>query len=325
MGDLIAVRRFLFISLLVLCCYGLVPTPAVGASGEQLITVILPNKLPRYEQIQAAFLPALQAICKTSCRVYVQTPNADVLSLRNSVRKAVALDSRMIITYGLAATSAARSENPGIPVLFADVPDPETLIFGEDKAAISKYMTDVRGDAPLQSLLKFFIEASGSRSIAVLYEKGSPEGLYQRDTLVQAGERSKIAIIDLALDRDKDVFSALDSLPETAGGLFLTHSERLAHQADDILEVARRRHIPVISQIPGTAELGALLTLVTDPVEQGEQLAVLAGEVLASRKVSSLAVVRPRQVAFIINLKTAQALNLKVPLQTLTAATRIIR
>lgn len=319
-------RRSLFISLLLSFFCWSVPAGSANAAEEHLISVILPNALPRYQQIQAAFLPALQSVCGAQCRVYVQSPNTDVLSLRNSIRKAVALDSRMIITFGTAATTAAKVENPSLPVLFVDVLDPEAQGFGGGKDGKGKHMmTGVRGDAPLPTLFRYFVEATGARRLAVLYEMETPEGIYQKEALLQAGARMNVEIVELAVGLNDDVVTVVKSMPTGTDGLFLAHGERLSAQAVDVVAIARQRRLPVISQIPGVAELGAFMTLETDPIEQGEQLAALVGQVLSARKVSTLDIVRPRQVAFIINLKTAQALNLKVPLQSLTAATRIIR
>lgn len=317
--------RASFLGLLISCCVGFSLTAPVVAAEELLVAVILPNDLPRYRQIQTAFLPALHSVCDTGCRVYVQTPNADPLSLRNSVRKAVALDARLVVTYGAAATSAARMENPGLPILFADVTDPEALLDDRDKSLVGKNMTGVRGDAPLPALLSFFLEATKASNLAILYEKGSEEGRYQRDTLLQAAKRRNVAVMELVLDDNDDIVTVLKTLPHQIDGLYLARGERLALQLNDVIATMKQQKIPVISQIPGSAELGAFMSLETDVVEQAEQLAVLAGQMLKSKKASPPAIIKPRQVAFVVNLKVAQALNLQVPLQTLAAATRIVR
>ncbi len=302
-----------------LCYAGLVPVMPANAD-EPLITVILPNSLPRYQKIHQVFLGALQPYCGTDCRVYVQTPNADVMSLRNSVRKANALGSRLLVTYGVAATSAAKLENPGLPVLFVDVPDPEALGFG-----VGKGMAGVRGDAPLPALFAFFLDSTKATSLAILYEKSSIEGNYQKDALLQAAQRRNVTVRELAVGLDDDPVTVMRTLTSHVDGLFLTNGELLAAQVSDIVAMSGQRRIPVISQIPGSADLGAFMSLETDATEQGELLAVLAGQVLTSGKASLAGIVKPRRVTFIINMKTAQSLDLHIPLQTLAAATRVVR
>jgi ABC-type uncharacterized transport system substrate-binding protein len=87
-GDF--VKRFVALGIIVLCCW-LLSAPEALALEERLIAVIMTDSHPRYQDVHSAFVEALQPACGSDCRIYVQTPNADPMSLRNSVRKAVAL------------------------------------------------------------------------------------------------------------------------------------------------------------------------------------------------------------------------------------------
>ena len=83
--------------------------------------------------------------------------------------------------------------------------------------------------------------------------------------------------------------------------------------------------IPVISQMPGAAQKGALLSLKADPVEQGQVAADYAARILAGKKASQLPVVTPKRVDLIVNLKMAKSLELHVPFPVLSAATRVLK
>ena len=93
-GDF--VWRFLLSTLIIMSCSFSGPSRAVA--DERLIAVIMANSQPRYNQVHAAFVKNTEGFCDTNCRIYVQTPNADTMSLRNSVRKAVALGAELIVT-----------------------------------------------------------------------------------------------------------------------------------------------------------------------------------------------------------------------------------
>jgi putative ABC transport system substrate-binding protein len=83
--------------------------------------------------------------------------------------------------------------------------------------------------------------------------------------------------------------------------------------------------VPVISQSPGLAEKGALMTLVADPVEQGQLTGVHAIQILNGQKAFTLPVRTPRKVSFIVNMKSAKAMGIKVPISTLENATTVIK
>ena len=130
------------------------------------------------------------------------------MSLRNSVRKAVALGADLIITYGPAATLAAQMETPRIPVLFADVYDPVKLKLVSEKNGYGRNMTGVRGDAPVQALLKYFLEATNADSLAILYDSSSVMGQLQKDTLEDSGRRRKIGVHSIAVKGGEDHLSS---------------------------------------------------------------------------------------------------------------------
>ena len=97
-----------------------------GAAADQcLISVIKPGNLSHLDLLHQKF--SEQLLAASPCRIYLQSPNADDMSLRNSVRKAVAVGSDLIVTYGAAATLAAKFESDPVPVLFADVYETASL------------------------------------------------------------------------------------------------------------------------------------------------------------------------------------------------------
>ena len=91
--------KHLFI-LSIILLNGLLGFPSMAvAAEERLIAVVMANSNPRYQDIHTVFVENAQSFCANSCKIYVQTPNADVMSLRNSIRKAVALGAELIVTY----------------------------------------------------------------------------------------------------------------------------------------------------------------------------------------------------------------------------------
>ena len=104
-----------------LVCIALLSTPFhVWATGEQLIAVVLVKDIPRYQNIHHVFAEEISLQSTAPYQLYVQSPNDDFMSLRNSVRKAVAINADLIVVYGTSAALAAQMETRQIPVLFAD-------------------------------------------------------------------------------------------------------------------------------------------------------------------------------------------------------------
>ena len=86
-------------------------------------------------------------------------------------------------------------------------------------------MTGVRGDAPLQALLKYFLEATRANNLAVLYDDASPEAIRQKIILQDYGVKKGVDVMLLPVVDFKDHDAALQNLPEGVDGLFLADSE----------------------------------------------------------------------------------------------------
>lgn len=299
--------------------------PGGAIADERLIAVIMANSQPRYETIHKIYLEHLQASRVTDFRIYLQTPNADIMSLRNSVRKAVALGAELIVTYGPMATTAAKTEVPPVPSLFVDVYDPVGLGIVDEKKQVGYNMTGVRGDAPIQALFKYFTETVGAKSLAVLFDSNSPEGVLQKATLDDSGKRKGVKIVSLAVENTKDHITPLQALPAGTDGLFVANSEHDISQLNQVLEYVAEQKVPVISQRAGAADLGAFMVLETSAQEQAEVLADMTDKVLSGARITDLPMHKPRKVDFVINLKVAKRYGIAVPIQTLSVASRLVR
>lgn len=321
-GDF--VKRFLALNLIFLVTWLTAPADALAA-GERLIAVIMANSIPRYEEIHTTFVENSQSFCGHDCKIYVQTPNADIMSLRNSVRKAVALGAELIVTYGPSASLAAKAESPPMPTLFADVYDPVKLQLVSEESLTGRNMTGVRGDAPVQALFKYFVESTNPKKLVVLYDSNSPVGTLQNSVLQKAGKMRGVNVVPVPIDGRKDHTQYLQSIPADADGLFLADSDHGVEQISNVLAFAAGRQLPVITQRAGMSDLGAFMVLETSDVEQGEQLADMAAQVLSGKEIADIPMYKPHQVGFIINLKISRDYNIKVPFQTLSVATRIVR
>lgn len=300
-------------------------TSLAVAADEHLIAVVMANSQPRYQEIHAIFDKQSKSFCTSDCRIYVQTPNADIMSLRNSVRKAVALGADLIVTYGPAATLAAKAESPPVPTLFADVYDPVKLGLVSAKSKTGRNMTGVRGDAPVQALFKYFSDTTSPGTLAVLYDIHSPAGKAQKETLEESCKRRDVVLLPLEVKNPKDHITPLKQLTAEVDGVFLASSEHTSSHMTHVLEYIASNQIPVITQRAGAADIGAFMVLETSSEEQGTKLAEMAAQILAGKSTDDLPMHKPHKVAFVVNMKVAKKYNIKVPFQTLSVASRVIR
>jgi putative ABC transport system substrate-binding protein len=92
-----------------------------------------------------------------------------------------------------------------------------------------------------------------------------------------------------------------------------------------IMAFAAEQRIPVVSSWPVFAEAGALCTHGPRLADSYRRLAYYADRVLRGAKPADLPIEQPTTIETIVNLKTADALGLKVPQSVLVRADRVIR
>jgi len=92
-----------------------------------------------------------------------------------------------------------------------------------------------------------------------------------------------------------------------------------------IMAFASEQRIPVVSSWPVFAEAGALCTHGPRLADSYRRLAYYVDRVLRGTKPADLPIEQPTTIETIVNLKTADALGLKVPQSVLVRADRVIR
>jgi putative ABC transport system substrate-binding protein len=307
-------------------CIALLSTPFhVWATGEQLIAVVLVKDIPRYQNIHHVFAEEISLQSTAAYQLYVQSPNDDFMSLRNSVRKAVAINADLIVVYGTSAALAAQMETRHIPVLFADVYNPvaQGLVLANGQAEHD--IMGVRGDGPLQTLINAYLNSTSAKKIAAIYNPKDPAGKTQINILKTMAGRKAFIAVPLAITTAEEVKTFLDKLPDDIDGLLVTDSTFFTPFLTELIEIANRNKMAVLTQIPDTAELGAFMVLEHDPFEQGKELAKMASMILSGTEISALNLMKPHHVHLTVNLKVAKELGITVPFDVLAMTSRVIR
>jgi putative ABC transport system substrate-binding protein len=102
------------------------------------------------------------------------------------------------------------------------------------------------------------------------------------------------------------------------GALFARHRQRL-------LELALQHRLPTISGGRHFAEAGSLLAYGAYPHDLCQRSAVLVDKILKGAAPADLPVEQPTTFRLVVNLKTAQALSLPLPLLFLAQADEVLR
>jgi putative ABC transport system substrate-binding protein len=124
---------------------------------------------------------------------------------------------------------------------------------------------------------------------------------------------------------EDEVNAAFASLvKQRAGALLVSTDLFLTERRDQFVTLSERHAIPTMLNSRKFAEAGGLVSYGTSLPDAAHQSGAYAGRILRGDKPADLPVIQATKVELIINLKTAKALGLTVPLPLLDRADEVI-
>jgi ABC-type uncharacterized transport system substrate-binding protein len=153
----------------------------------------------------------------------------------------------------------------------------------------------------------------------------NPDDPYAEDDTREVQEAAalllghQLLVLNARTETDIDVaFATL--VQRQAGGLVVIYFDR----GVQILALAARHAVPTIYPLRELAVAGGLVSYGTNFADAYHQMGVYTGRILKGEKLANLPVQLSTKVELFINLKTANALGLTVPLTLLGRADEVI-
>ena len=240
------------------------------------------------------------------------------------VRRQVAV----IVANGIAA-QAAKVATGTIPIVFVAGFDPVEVGLVASLSRPGGNITGVSildvelGPKRLELLQKLVPTAT---SIAVLVNPTDParaETILREMQVAAQTLRLKLQVLNASTDGDFDI--VFESLAKSgAGGLVIGGEPFFNSRSEQLGALSVRHAVPTIYQLRSFAAAGGLVSYGGSLVESYRLVGVYTGRVLKGEKPADLPVQRATTVEMIINLKTAKALGLSIPLDLIGRADELI-
>jgi putative ABC transport system substrate-binding protein len=227
------------------------------------------------------------------------------------------------------AALAAHAATATIPIVFGIAADPVQLGFVASLSRPSGNMTGVSTvalelGAKRLELLHEMVPAA--TTMALLVNPTSPALSEPTTRDLQAAARVlglNIHVLHASTELDfENVFTTIAQL--RAGALVIGADALFTGQANQLGALALRHRVPAIYQYPEFTAAGGLMSYGGSIRDTYHRVGVYVGRILKGEKPAELPVEWSMKVELIINLKTAKALDLTVPLTLLARAEEVI-
>jgi putative ABC transport system substrate-binding protein len=234
----------------------------------------------------------------------------------------------VIAAIGSPSAPAAKATTTTIPIVF---------IIGFDPVEVGLVTSLNRPGGNLTGVTVLGVEL-GSKRLELLHELAPTANIVAalvnpntpaaetQSTDLQTAARTlglKLHVLHARTERDFDtVFATLLQLG--AGGLVVGNDTFFSTRSEQLAALALRHGVPAIFQYRQFVEAGGLMSYGGDLADNYRLTGVYTGRVLKGENPADLPVMQSTKVELIINLKTARALGLTVPLSLLGRADEVI-
>jgi putative ABC transport system substrate-binding protein len=224
---------------------------------------------------------------------------------------------------------AAKAATQTIPIVFMQGADPVGIGLvdslnrpGGNLTGIGLLAAETAGKC-FDLLLEVVPKA---RSVAYLRNPTNPAFAESETRELQTAARVHgVELVTFNASRPSEIDTAFsdlvqqraDALQVSSDGFLLTHP-------DQIVALAERHAVPAIYAWPQYPAVGGLMSYGTNIRDAWRQAGIYTGRILKGEKPGDLPVQQATKIELVINLKTAKALGLTIPLSLLGRADKVI-
>jgi putative ABC transport system substrate-binding protein len=331
---MLCVRRREFITLLGASAAWPLAARAQQPDGVRRIGVLMAysESDPEAQANFAAFRQGLQKLGWTdgrNLRIDSRWAALDAELMQRYAKELIALQPDLILSSSTPTTATLLHQTRTIPIIFASLVDPVGSGF---VASLSRPGGNVTGFTIMEgSLAGKWLEllkeiAPRVARVAFLFNPATATyAEYYLTPFKAAAASFGVEAIAAAVHDTSELESVVAAQAHTPNtGLILMPDAFTIDHSEEITLLAARYRLPAIYPFRFITELGGLLSYGNNRLDSFRSVATYADRILKGAKPSELPVQAPVKFELVINMKTAKALGLGVPLQLQQRADEVI-
>jgi ABC-type uncharacterized transport system substrate-binding protein len=231
-------------------------------------------------------------------------------------------------TGGEPTALAAKAATSTIPIVFAVGSDPV-------KQGLAASFNRPGGNATGIALLTNQLEPKRlgllrelvphANTVGLLLNPSFPAAENQLSDMQDAAHAMNLPIHVLRANTDREVNAAFETITQQRiPALVVAASPFFDTRRNTLVKLAERSAVPTIYHFREFADAGGLMSYGINFSDAYRQVGVYIGQVLRGAKPGDLPIVQPTKFEFVINVKTAKALGLKISDNLLSLADEVI-
>jgi len=241
-----------------------------------------------------------------------------------AVTEALQQGAKLLIPCGSSAAAAAKRQTSTIPIIFLNVGDPiaiglvESLARpGQNATGFSDILAELSGK--LVDVARELIKPH--RIIHYLWHTAWPDGQNRYQATEQAVRSAGMQLQSKGITEMSELDAAVASIRMSGSPAFIVQPSPFTYgHRGAIIASAQKNGLGTIFGFPAAAREGALAAYGPDYVHMYSRAPLYVDRILRGAKPADLPVEGPSKVELLVNLQTAKALFIEVPMSLLVRA-----
>ena len=263
----------------------------------------------------------------TSISIEYRDADGQLDHLRALAAELVALNMDVIVTVDTPPTQAAKQATSTIPIVVAVSADPVGAGLVSSLAHPGGNTTGLALLAPEtdQKGLEFLKQTlPKTNRVVMIVDPKNPGMMLRLKAIQSAAPKLAIELQSIPALGSSELVDALAAAKEPPDALFVLSPIYAAYRKE-IAEFATKKKLPILFDTSGLAgEPGALLSYGADISDLFRRAATFVDKILKGARPADLPVEQPTKFELVINLKTAKALGIDVPMHLQQIADEVI-
>jgi len=263
----------------------------------------------------------------TSISIEYRDADGQLDHLRALAAELVALNVDVIVTVDTPPTLAAKQATSIIPIVVAVSADPVGAGLVSSLAHPGGNTTGLALLAPEtdQKGLEFLKQTlPKTNRVVMIVDPKNPGMMLRLKAIQSAAPKLAIELQSIPALGSSELVDALAAAKEPPDALFVLSPIYAAYRKE-IAEFATKKKLPILFDTSGLAgEPGALLSYGADISDLFRRAATFVDKILKGARPADLPVEQPTKFELVINLKTAKALGIDVPMHLQQIADEVI-
>ena len=240
----------------------------------------------------------------------------------------VGRDVAAIFATDVPSAFAAKAATKTLPIVFITGADPVKVGLVDSLSRPKGNLTGMSGFLSILGpkrveLLHELLPAANT--IALLANPGNVNIKTDEPEILAAADRLKQHLEVLTASTESDLEAAFATMIQhRVGSLLVMPDPFFISRSEQLVALAARHAIPAIYPIRTFADLGGLMSYGGRFFDLYQQAAIYIGKILKGAKPADLPIQQSTKVELVINLKTANALGLNIPVLLLAQADEVI-